>query len=113
MPAAAWGENGAPGPGVTNGNGNGFVGALFERISPRVDGGNVPNSSNEERADGLCVLVVVEGAVCREVFGGVIGRAGVPGSTFVEISICDGLDERSSESLSEASAEFDERFESG
>ena len=41
---------------MTNGNGKGLLGALFERMSFRLDGGNVPNSSNEESADGFCVV---------------------------------------------------------
>ena len=64
----------------------------------------MPNSSREERAEGFEVVVgLVEGA----------GRAGVPGSTFVDTSIWEGLDDRSSESASEAVAECVERLESG
>ena len=96
MPAAAWGENGTPGPGVMNGKGNGFGGAFDGRISPRVEGGIVPNSSREERADGF--VVEVDG---RDPFDGDGGRAGVPGSALVDTSICEGLDERSSESESD------------
>ena len=98
MPAAVCGENGTPGPGVTNGKGNGLglaaagaAGGFKERLSPRVEGGTVPNSSNEERADGFWVVVAA--------------RAGVPGSTFVDMSICDGLDDRSEPSESDPSAE--------
>jgi hypothetical protein len=104
IPAAACGENGTPGPGVTNGNGKGFGGPPDGRISPRLEGGNVPNSSNEDKADGFDVVVV---------FGEGAGRAGVPGSTLVDTSICEGLDERSSESVSEALAELVEQFGSG
>lgn len=44
MPAAVCGENGTPGPGVTNGKGNGLglaaagaAGGFKERLSPRVE----------------------------------------------------------------------------
>ncbi len=43
---------------MTNGKGKGFVEAPGGRISPIFDdGGYVPNSSNEERADGFGVIV--------------------------------------------------------
>ncbi len=63
---------------------------LVGRISLRfVDGGNVPNSSNEERADGFGVIV-------DEV---------VLDSAFVDVSIREGLPERSSASISETFVE--------
>ena len=53
------------------------MGAPVGRISPIFDGGNEPNSNNEESAD---------------IFGGVAaGCTGVPDSAFVDISILEGL----------------------